>query len=138
MILGIATMVAFVGSMVVIDIKPLGPWVALALLGSWTLLAFWSSASQDRQDRAAGRIPDPTLQKRSKLARVIQVPFFLSSLGCFAYAQWLIQKGAPRDVSQPYSDAALMLLLIFWIVGLTTESIISWVSRRQIRTSKPL
>lgn len=137
-ILGIATLVAFVGSMLVFNIKPWGPWVVLALLAGWTLLIALSSAAQDQRDRAAGRLPDLALQKPSKLARGLQALFFLSSLGCFAYAQWLLHQGAARDISKPYSDAALLLLLLFWVVGLTADAVISWLSRRRSRSSEPL
>jgi len=133
MILSIATLVAFGGSLLAFSIKPWGTWVVLALLGGWALLVFLSGVAQDRRDRAAGRVPDPTLQKKSRLVTALQAPFFLSALGCLAYAQWLIHQGAPRDLSRTYSDSAFLLLLLSWVVGLVTEAIISRMSRRPSR-----
>lgn len=135
-ILGIATLVAFVGSMLVFNIKPWGPWVVIALLAGWTLLIALSSATQDRRDRAAGRVPDLALQKPSKFARGLQVAFFLSYLGCSAYGLWLRHQGA-RDLSRLYLDTALALLLLSWVVGVTTEAVISWLARRRSRSSEP-
>ena len=68
--------------------------------------------------------------------QLLQAPFILSSLACFGYAQWLQQQGAPRDVSQPYSDGAMMLLLLFWVVGILAQAIISWMARRRSEQSK--
>ena len=138
MVLGIATVVAIGGSMLVFNIEPWGPWAALALLGGWVVLIALSNASQDRRDRAAGRVPDTASRKPSRLVTLLQAPLIVSSLACFAYAQWLEHQGAPRDVSQPYSDGAMALLLLFSVVGLTAQAIISWVARHRAQQSKPL
>jgi hypothetical protein len=137
MILGLATLVAFGGSMLVLSVNPWGTWIVLALLGGWILIVALSGVAQDRRDKLAGRVPDPAIRKRSKLARVFLAPFLLSALGCYAYAQWLIHQGAPRDVSRTYSDSAFLLLLLSWVVSLVSDTIISWASRRRSQTPKP-
>ena len=130
MILGIATMVAFVGSLAVADIKPWGTWVVVGLLGSWTVLALLSALYQDRRDRAAGRIAEQ-VEQTSEIARVLQAPFFLVALGCFGYAMWLEHEGAPLEVRQPFSSLAWLLMLVGWLVRLATETISFWLERRK-------
>ena len=135
-ILGIVTMATFVGSMIVFDIKPWGPWVAIALLSGWTFAVALSCASQDRLDKAAGRVPDRAPKKTSRLAQIVQALFLLGSLVCFAYGQWLRYQGEPHEISQPYSDAALLLLVLSSVVSMATEAIMHRWSRRQSTLTK--
>lgn len=129
MIMGIATMVAFVGSMAVAGFKPWGPWVAAGLLAGWIALAFLHGRDQDRRDQASGGI---IRRKRdsSTLAQAVRLPCFLLASASFGYAKWLEHLGAPRELSEPWSDAAFPLLMLGSFVGLVIETVELWRARR--------
>ncbi len=133
LIFGIGTVLVFGGSVLAINFKPWGPWLAAIMLGGWAVLALLSSYAQDRRDRAAGRVPDRAVRVRSRITRALQAPFFLGSIVSFGYAQWLAGQGEPWEASKPYTDGAWLLLVLGWIIGIISEPIIRRLSHRQHR-----
>jgi hypothetical protein len=131
LIFGIGTVLAFGGSMLLVNFKPWGLWLAAVMLGGWAVMALLSSHAQDRLDRAAGGVLDRARQVRSKLTRALQAPLFLGAIVSFGYAQWLTAQGAPDGVSKPYADGAMFLSALGWIVALAVEPVARWWSNRQ-------